>query len=183
MLFSCNNDSKPSLEELKKRDAEKTTELLTQIFENEKDVYLATNCISEKPRATYQPNVPDFDEYIKEHLSIKDSTHYKLQTDLYKQFSLITEYAKGKNIITASDFKEFEQKSESGGFSFWDWLENNCSDGYSSISKPIFNEDYTLAYIRVGNICGELCGGGEERIYEYQNGKWILKEYFGNWIS
>jgi hypothetical protein len=183
ILASCKKELKTNVSELKKLDSEKTTELLTQIFEDEKNGFLLTNCITEKTRGVNYPMVPDFDEYVKNHLGIKDSIHYKLQSELYKQFVLTSDIAKGKNIITQSQFKEFERKSELGEFRFWDWLEDNCTDGYSSISKPIFNENYTLAYIQIGNVCGGLCGGGEERIYEYINGKWIEKENFGNWIS
>lgn len=182
-MTSCKNENKQNISELKKIDSEKTIELLTQIFEDEKNGFLSTNCLTEKTRAINYPMVADFDKYVKNRLGIKDSTHYKVQSELYKKFVLTSKIAKGKNIITQIQFKEFEKKSELGEFKFWDWLEQNCSDGYSSISKPIFNENYTLAYIQIGNVCGGLCGGGEERIYKYINGKWIEKENFGNWVS
>ncbi|WP_233558631.1 hypothetical protein [Aquimarina sp. BL5] len=183
IFISCKDESKVRLTELKNQDVEKTTELITQIFEDEKKGFLFTNCITEKARGVNRPMVSDFDEYVKNHLKIKDSIHYNLQLESYKKFILTSDITKGKNILTQSQFKEFERKSELGEFKFWDWLENNCSDGYSSISKPIFNENYTLAYIQIGTVCGSLCGGGEERIYEYINGTWIEKENFGNWVS
>jgi hypothetical protein len=47
----------------------------------------------------------------------------------------------------------------------------------------VFNESFDLAYIEIGNGCGLLCGGGEERIYEFIKGKWILKKVITRWIS
>lgn len=164
-------------------DAQNTTELITQILKDESEGYLQSSCITEKPKANSHPMVSNFDEYVKKHLNIKDTIHYKLQSSLYKEFKLTSELVPDKNIITPKQFKEFEQKSENGGFRFWDWLDENCENGYCSLSKPIFNETFDLAYVQIGTICGGLCGGGEERIYELVNGKWIEKESIGGWVS
>ncbi|NJY64116.1 hypothetical protein HC174_15340 [Salinimicrobium sp. CDJ15-81-2] len=183
IFFSCKNVMDPNISDLKKLDEVKTIELLTQIFEDEKDGFLSTNCLTQKKRALSPPMVEDFDGYVQRLIGIKDSAHYEFQSKLYQQFVLTENIAKGKKIITQSQFVEFERKSELGEFKFWDWLDKNCTSGFSSISKPIFNENFTVAYVQIGNTCGDLCGGGEERIYEYLNGKWIEKENLGSWIS
>jgi hypothetical protein len=171
------------LKKLEDLDAQKTTELITQILIDESNSYLSSNCITEKPRAVSHPIVSNFDEYMKNNLNIKDSIHYKIQLRLYKEFKITANLVPEKNILTQKQFDEFEQKSENGGFKFWDWLETNCEIGFCSISKPIFNEKFDLAYVQIGTICGSLCGGGEERIYELVDGKWIEKESLGSWVN
>ncbi|MDG4949644.1 hypothetical protein NLM59_01795 [Weeksellaceae bacterium KMM 9724] len=164
-------------------DAQKTTELITQILKEESKGYLMSSCITEKPRAVSHPMVSDFNDYVKDNLNIKDTIHLKFQSRLYKNFKITADLVPNKNILTQKQFEEFEQKSENGGFRFWDWLDTNCDNGYCSISKPIFNETFDLAYVQIGTVCGGLCGGGEERIYELVNGKWIEKESLGSWVS
>ena len=183
MNFSCKTDPTTDLKKLTELDAQKTTELITQILKDESETYLSSSCITEKPRAISHPMVSDFNKYVKSHLNIKDTIHYNLQARLYKEFKLTADLVPNKNILTQKQFEEFEKKSGDGGFRFWDWLDENCENGYCSISKPIFNETFDLAYVQIGTVCGSLCGGGEERIYEFVNGKWIEKESLGSWIS
>ena len=178
--LSCKTDNKT---DLKKLDAQKTSELITQILKDERDGYLSSSCITENPRAVSSPMISNFGEYVRNHLNIKDTLHYKTQSSLSKKFKITAELVPEKNILTKKQFDDFEKKSEKGGFSFWDWLDENCENGYCSISKPIFNETFDLAYVRIGTVCGGLCGGGEERIYEFVDGKWIEKETFGSWVS
>jgi len=161
-------------------DSDKTTELITQILTDERTGFLSSNCISEKPKAIMPT---EFQKYVKEYLKIKDTAHLKLQLELYKKFKITNDLAPNKNILTQKQFEEFSKKTEKGEFQFWDWLDENCVNGYCSISKPIFNETFDLAYVQIGFVCGGLCGSGVERIYEFKNGKWIEKESFGGWVS
>ncbi|SDX46468.1 hypothetical protein [Aequorivita viscosa] len=183
LTFSCKSDNKTDLKKLEELDAQKTTELITQILKDEKDGELSSSCISEKPRAISHPTVPNFDEYVKMNLKITDTVHYKMQSKLYKKFKITAELVPNKNILTETQFIEFRNKTENEGFIFWDLINENCTFGYCSISKPIFNENFDLAYVQIGTICGGKCGSGEERIYELLNGKWIKKERIGGWIS
>ena len=183
MNFSCKTDSKTDFNNSDELDAQKTTELITQILQQESNGYLMSSCITEKPRAVSHPMFSNFIEYIKDNLKIKDTIHLNSQSRLYNKFKITADLVPKKIILTKKQFEEFEQKSENGGFQFWDWLDTNCENGYCSISKPIFNETFDLAYIQIATVCGRLCGSGEERIYELVNGKWIEKESFGNWIS
>lgn len=164
-------------------DAFKTTELVSQILKDESTGYLSSSCITQKAKAVSHPMVTDFDAYVMNQLKIGDSVHYNLQSKLSSRFKITVDLVPDKNILTEEQFKEFEENSENDGFKFWDWLDENCENGYCSITKPIFNETFDLAYIRIGTVCGSLCGGGEERIYEYKNGKWTVKESLGSWVS
>ncbi len=182
IIFGCKTD-KTDLHESKKLDAHKTMELMTQILNDESGDYFSSSCISEKPRAISYPMVSDFDEYVRNHLNITDTLHYNRQSRLFREFVLTEDLVPDKKILTQKKFDELEGKSRDEGIKFWDWLYANCKYGYSSISRPIFNENYDLAYVQIANVCGRLCGGGEERIYEFTEGKWILKETLSSWVS
>ena len=177
--FGCKRDLKKSWE----YDNQKTTELIIQILEDESNNYLSSSCITEKPRTIFYPMVMNFDKHVKKHLKIKDTIHYKKQKHFYKKFKITSKLVPNKNILTQKQFEEFEKKSKNKELRFWDWLDTYCNHGYCSISKPIFNKNYDLAYIQIGKVCGESCGAGEERIYTFVNGKWIKKENISSWIS
>ncbi|MCH2032323.1 MAG: hypothetical protein MK202_02290 [Tenacibaculum sp.] len=181
--FSCKTDKNNSVEKSAEFDSQKTKALITQILEDESKNYLSSTCISEKARANSHPMVADFDNYIKKLLKIKNENHYETQKKRYIKFKITSDLVPNKNILTEKQFNDFERKSKNGKFSFWDWLETNCTNGYCSISKPIFNEAYNLAYVQIGTVCGGLCGFGEERIYELVNKKWIKKQSLGSWVS
>ncbi len=179
----CKNEPKEKVDELVNIDLMKTTELITQILNDEKNNYLSSTCISEKPWAVLFPMVSDFDSYVKEHVNIVDSIHLSIQMELFNNFKLTKTLVSDKKIITNSDFEELKEQSKQGNFGFWEWLNENCINGYCSISKPIFNETFDLAYVQIGTVCGDLCGGGEERIYEYKEDKWTEKEHLGSWVN
>lgn len=65
----------------------------------------------------------------------------------------------------------------------WDYISDNYGQGILTVDRPIFNRNYTLAYVRFGFLCGHLCGGGSDVILEKKAGKWILKETLTTWIS
>ena len=184
IIFSCKRGNLTYLEKTEKLDTQKTAQLITQILKDENQgFYLSSSCMAEKSFAIIKPMVSDFDEYVKNLLDINDSLHYQIQKRLFKQFKLSNDFIPEKKILTQKQFEEMEKKSKRGGFSFWRWLDENCENGYTAMSKPIFNEDFSKAYTRIQIVCGGMCGGGEERIYEFVGGKWILKEILSNWIS
>lgn len=180
-IISCKTEQKNKINEIISLDREKTIELLLQVFEDENDSYLSTKCITEKRVAGFDPISEDFDKYLKEHLYIKDSIHYNLQIELRNAFSMNNEIARGKSILTKLDFEEFRKNSNID--EMWELILDKCPDGYSWVSKPIFNEDFTIAYINIGSLCGGLCGGGESRIYKFKDNKWVFENSLGYWIS
>ncbi len=152
-------------------DSKKTKELISQVL------------IDEKERAVSMSMTSDFNQTVQKFLKIKDTVHLNLQLKLQRDFIITPDLVTDKNILTQKQFSEFEKQSEKGGFSFWNWLESNCYEGYCSISKPIFNETYDLAFIRFGTVCGSLCGGRESCIYEFKNGKWVKVKTISSWVS
>ena len=183
MNFGCKTSNEYDLKRLKELDSQKTKELIRQILKDENKGYLSSSCITEKSKAILKPMVTNSDEYVKNNLKIRDTIHYELQKQLYKQFKLTADLVLEKNILTEKQLGIFKEKSKNGDFRFWEWLQTSCEDGFCSISKPIFNETFDLAYVQIGKVCGSYCGGGEERIYEFKNGKWIEKESLGTWVS
>lgn len=183
IFFSCKIESRSGSNKLIELDSYKTTELIIQILKDEDKNYLSLSCIVEKPLMPLNFYDMNLDNNLEEHLKIKDSTHSKLQFKLLNEFRLTPKIIPDKNILTQKQFKELEIKSKQGDLIFWDWLDKNCENGYCSISKPIFNETFDLAYVQIQQVCGSLCCGGEERIYELINGKWSVKETLGSWVS
>lgn len=75
---------------------------------------------------------------------------------------------------------EFDKMS---GEKFWEIIHNKYGPGLLTVSMPIFNRDFTKAYIRFGYSCGELCGGGEDMIIEKIGDKWTVSQHLGGWQS
>src|SRR5690606_27600124 len=175
--FSCQKDLK-KFEEL---DTQKTTELIKQIIKDESNGYLSVNCILENKKAGALEE--DFEEYLQKQLGIMDTLHLSLQVQLHDDFQITADLFPQKKIITQKKIDEIINNSKDGRTVFSNWLDTNCENEYCFIGKPIFNETFDLAYVEIGSYCGNLCGGGETRIYEYVNGKWVEKKSLSSWVS
>ena len=177
-LLGCNN------KDLQQINSQKTAELIHQILTDSTDNYSNANCLTEKFRfhSTIPPGV-NFDNYMKSELGIENLDHLDEQFVYFKEFKINSQLAQSRTIITAKEFDDFEKKADKGDYHFWDWLEKTCDNGYVSISRPIFNEDFTKAIIIIANVSCPQCGGGETRLYEYKNGRWEIIETTFEWIS
>jgi hypothetical protein len=165
------------------KDSIKTVELIKHIFSETDDPYINSSCIAEKAHFLHTIITTDFDSYVEKELRIEDKQHLKKQFELFKKFRITESLAFGKNIITEEQFSEFAKEAKKGNFIFWEWAESNCENGFISVSRPIFNESYNLAFVQIGSLCGGKCGGGETRIYENVNGKWNIVKTENQWIS
>lgn len=179
IILSCNK--KDDLIEI---NSQKTTELINTILSDSIDQYSKTDCITEQFRFQYTiPFAISFSDYVKEEIEIKNLDHLEQQINYYRNFKIDSSLANSKRIITKTEFENFEKESEKGNHQFWGWLDSTCSDGYVSISRPIFNEDFTKALVIIANVSCSQCGGGETRIYSYENGNWKITKTSNNWIS
>ncbi len=173
--FSC---SKSKIEQKIDLDSQKTIELINQILKDKKDTYLSSSCIFEN--SSYFSNL-DFSDYgmnANKYLSIKDSSHYQLQKKLCRDFNITNKIIPNKNIITERKFKSFQSKRE-----FWKWDKFNCIEGFCTILKPFFNEEYDLAYITISKKIFEYNYNSQTLLYEFKNGKWTEKEIIKQIIS
>lgn len=129
----------------------------------------------------------DFKTMIQDELKIEDINHLNFQLKLFKDFKINPELINAKTIITNDEFNNFVKLThlvKNEDYSYIDWLEKkNCRYGFSSISKPIFNESYTVALIDFVKFCGPLCGGRMMGIYELEDNKWKLKKTLVYWIA
>lgn len=163
-------------------------EFITQLLQKESSLkdksFLSVNSLMEQSTWNLDLIDNEYKTYLQEHLKIKDTTFLNFQINLLNNFKISKEIAPQKNIITNNDYIEFNKSFEINEFAYLDWLEkNNCKRGFSSISKPIFNETYNLAIIHFEQICGPLCGGGLIRLYELKNKKWVQKKVIDHWIQ
>ncbi|MCM4161928.1 hypothetical protein DHB64_18785 [Antarcticibacterium sp. W02-3] len=116
-------------------------------------------------------------------LEIKAEKHLYKQLKLTHHFTLTDSLIGDLNLITLKKQRELKEQRDNGE-PFWIWYNANCEGKWLNISRPIFNEDYTLAYFEVSTSCvNYLCGHGGKSIYKYENGKWIAIENFDNFIS
>ncbi|WP_299124805.1 hypothetical protein [uncultured Tenacibaculum sp.] len=178
LTFSCRKESKTEIKKSIDLDLKKTTELITQVLIDKNDSYLSSSCISENQKAFTSSDFLYYEEKANKYLNIKDSLHFKTQEKLFNEFKIIKELTLNKKIITEKQHIELESKRE-----FWKWIDINCEKGYCSISKPIFNENYDLAYIVIFRRLFDFDSSGEILIYEFKNGKWKEKEQIERWIS
>lgn len=73
-------------------------------------------------------------------------------------------------------------QEESSMDSLWSFVNSHYENGFYSISMPVFSKDLQKAYVRIGHLCGSLCGGGETRIYQYADDRWQLAEVVEVWV-
>ncbi len=170
LIFGCKNESKTEIK--------KTTELITQILTNKSASYLSSSCISESQKAFTSSNFLDFGEKANKYLNITDSLHFKTQEELFNTFKITKELILNKKIITEEQHNTLKSKRE-----LWKWIEINCEKGYCSISKPIFNETFDLAYVQIARKLFDSDYSSEIIIYEYRNGKWREKKIVSRIIS
>lgn len=120
-------------------------------------------------------------EFISDTLKINDIDFIKGQFQKNKDFDIskIKEY--GFNVI---DIKKYTDNGIE-----WDsinkiaekyYAKNRLENIYSVlyITKPIFNKELNLAYVRI-----RQGSGGMTRIYEKKNGIWKLKYELDNWVA
>ena len=133
-----------------------------------------------------------FGQEIREKASFPNDKITSLRYDLIKE-----ELDEFKEAINKRDIKEVADAltdilyvTYGAGHAFgidldkcFDEVQRSNMSKLDENGKPIFNEEFDLAFVQIGTMCGGLCGGGVEIIYEYKNGKWIKKENIRSWIS
>ncbi|TCI90960.1 hypothetical protein [uncultured Tenacibaculum sp.] len=181
LLSACHNNLID-----KDYDDKITKDFIKQLIESQEKLYqersfIHSNCILEQPEWTLIDN--EFTSIIQKELKIENKTFLEFQIDLLNDFKIVKELTPNKKIITDLEYNKFNESFKENEFAYIDWLdEMSCKEGFSSISKPIFNEKYNLAVIRYEKVCGPLCGGGVIAIYELIKGKWQQKKIIDNWI-
>lgn len=98
-----------------------------------------------------------FIDHVSEVLSEKDTTYIRSQLRKRKYFNTNGLAKYGFTVVKVSEL----YKAKVSGEKFWDIIHNKYGPGLLTVSMPIFNRDFTRAYIRFGYSCGELCGGGD----------------------
>jgi hypothetical protein len=120
-----------------------------------------------------------FKKHLSEVLMEKDTLHIIRQLKELKNFRT-DELAKyGFTIVKVSEMRAMKMTGEM----FWDKIYKDYGPGLLTVSRPVFNKEFTKAYIRFGYSCGELCGGGEDMIIEKVNDRWTIIEYVSGWES
>ena len=119
---------------------------------------------------------------ILQKLKITGEEHLNKQFELTHYFRLTDSLVGDLNLISLDKKKELKEQSNNGE-PFFIWYLESCKGKWLNISLPIFNEDYTLAYLEISTGCVTLCGSGGKHIFKHENGKWIHINSFDHFIS
>lgn len=143
-----------------------------------KDGYKVISDIDMLPPPMYTGK-GSFLTYLSEKLIERDTFHIITQLKESKNFRTdeLTKY--GFTVVKVSEMRAMKMTSEL----FWDKIYKDYGPGLLTVSRPVFNKEFTKAYARFGYSCGELCGGGAEMIIEKVNDCWTIIEYVRGWES
>ena len=120
-------------------------------------------------------------EFISDTLKINDIDFVRKQFRENKDFDISRLKEIGFKIIDVETYRENEIQWDSiNKIAEKYYEENKMIDFYSflHITKPIFNKELNLAYLRIRSG-----SGGMTRIYEKKNGVWRMKYEFDEWIE
>jgi hypothetical protein len=166
--YSCNNEE---------RQAEiKSAELIYSLVKNELNktdkIFL-----TQKPVAVERSKFDISDNEIQEILGIKDSTIYWNQVKIQSEFSLT------KKMIpnNAELLTQMKNGTELTDLNYKNSLLKKCQGRFTSITRPIYNRNLTLAFIEYGYYCGTNCQGNKGLLYEYKNSKWNFRKVVYSW--
>ncbi|AXO79268.1 hypothetical protein DZC78_02370 [Olleya aquimaris] len=120
-------------------------------------------------------------EFISDTLKINDIDFVREQFRENKDFNISRLEKNGFKVIDVEKYRENEIQWDSiNKIAEKYYEENKMIDFYSflHITKPIFNKELNLAYVRF-----RPGSGGMTRIYEKQNGIWKIKYEFDEWVE
>lgn len=120
-------------------------------------------------------------QYISDTLNINDIEFVKQQFINNKRFSFNQLSNKGFNVIDIEKYYTNNIKWDSINKIVSNYYKkNNMINHFSylTLTKPIFNRDLNLAYVRI-----RLGSGGMSRIYQNVNGTWNVKYEFDEYVE
>lgn len=118
-------------------------------------------------------------DLISDALDEEDQNFIKSQIKARKDFSATALKGEGFTIVPLQQLLQENNQPDS----LWTSVNNQYENGFYTVSMPIFSKDFKKAYVRVGHLCGPLCGGGETRIYQHKGGTWELVEVVEVWVN
>lgn len=197
-FLSCQNyDSQKYI----KMENEAINDIVLEMTEFE-EMKRINNWVKEKPKLfiiseldttkawTIEPNGYDIGtngvHYSKERIAKnknefeEDLAKYEKEERLFNAFEIGKIQKRNLNYIFTIDKLEIEI-IESTRFKNFNFKENVF--GYLSISRIIFNEDFTKGYLHFRFFCGAGCAWNSNIEIKKVNGKWEITEYFSGGIA
>jgi hypothetical protein len=167
-VFALFLNCKKDVIETKVEYSKKANELIQQVILDN-----SCNCVLEIPKESlikiYHSENPMYDIQSKaiKQLNIRDRKELDSIEKISMNFILDTSFFKQRNInlINRDSLREKIQKLV---------LLKKCPKGFLSISKPIFDKNYTTALIYF--TFGPTCVGSYPKAYKFENGKWKSQE-------
>ena len=157
-------------------------ELINKILSDTSDLFFKnkTFFIAEKP--VFSPPIMSGFRSEKEFLMnlFEENDSLNLFSQLKKRRNFLLDSSRISNYKLVPK-KYFIKNSKRD--SLWEIIDTKLNGGFYIISMPFFSSDNKMVYIRIGYLCGRLCGGGHSRLYKFKNGEWKLIKKFDAWIN
>lgn len=115
---------------------------------------------------------------IAEALQEEDEAFIEEQLIRQHSFSVVELRNKGFTMVPIRRLRSEQLSSDS----LWNYVNQYYDHGFYSVSLPVFSSNFKRAYVRLGQLCGPACGGGETRIYKYEDGIWELVDVVEVWV-
>ena len=172
LILSCeDNRSERGFETYNHRSKELISQWLSKFSENT-DI----TCIKQ-----FRSSVDVSEEertLILQKLKIADEKHLTEQLEYSFEFQLTDSLVGNLRLISFAQQQELEEMDKNGE-PYWEWYNASCQGEWLEISKPIFNEDYSLAYFTSYTTCAVgSCGSGGKSVMKWEGDKWITIDNF-----
>ena len=138
------------------------------------------------PRPTGYDTSSNGIKYSKEKIE-ENKKNFEINSERYRiEEGLFAELKKGRIKARNLDYPFESDKLdiefvESVKFRKFNPIENEF--GYLSISRIIFNKDFTTGYLHYNFICGTGCAWHNNIEIKKVNGKWVITDYFSGGMA
>ena len=175
--FSCSNyDREVDIEQ-------KAQEAIFSVTDFLKKKRISPFCITERPEAIIRVDRVTNDS-IMIYLSIQDSAYFWNQIKKQKSFSITKEMVpEGVIILSDESINIDEELNYIKNVDEIEFLDRECATQFTSITKPIFNEDLTKMFVETAYYCGWNCQGTNGLIFEFRDEKWEIAEPIYSWSN
>ncbi len=184
-LIACQPSEQPvglaqNAEELPRQAIQFLGEILTDSSQSgfiQDHYYVLSDDMDFLPPTKMDAQTSEVDK-IAEVLHEKDHGFIRSQLNGQRNLSLGKLRDKGFTMVPLRSMENQQITSDS----LWTFVNQHYAYGFYSVSMPVFSSNFRKAYIRVGQLCGPSCGGGETRIYEYKHHTWELTRVVEVWV-
>ncbi len=149
------------------------TKAILEIFISNPDNDFYSNCLLQET-LPIEFKKPENYKIVKENLELDVATFNK-QIEASKFYSIPDSLFTNLNMVSLKKLTSVQKANE--GKSVSDIYEDiNCSEGLLCVTKPIFNEDKSRAFIQLYYKCPGICEMHAAYIMAFENNAWSIEQ-------